>query len=262
MKKITLMTVAALGLSGAVSAGTIFEATTGNTAQVINTAGDNGLLSLTGATPDLLINNGNGNFNSGGFASTDSINTMNGTALTALDTVTISSTVDSITHTGISELRSRGYEFGMSAAAEFDGGATLGDNLILKLGGGGNSGNVAMVDSFAAFTQGAFTIDPGSMADGFGVTLTANEAGFTFSFTDVTASSGTLTDLTGTFAAGEFATYFGAGHYYSTAQKRFAGTTTLDFSEASVSVIPEPATLGLIAAFGGGILFIRRRFMM
>ncbi|MDF7824184.1 PEP-CTERM sorting domain-containing protein [Pontiellaceae bacterium B12227] len=30
----------------------------------------------------------------------------------------------------------------------------------------------------------------------------------------------------------------------------------------SVTVIPEPATLGLIGAFGGGILFIRRRFMM
>jgi hypothetical protein len=26
--------------------------------------------------------------------------------------------------------------------------------------------------------------------------------------------------------------------------------------------VPEPATLGLITAFGGGILFIRRRFMM
>ena len=29
-----------------------------------------------------------------------------------------------------------------------------------------------------------------------------------------------------------------------------------------VTAIPEPATLGLITAFGGGILFIRRRFMM
>jgi hypothetical protein len=28
------------------------------------------------------------------------------------------------------------------------------------------------------------------------------------------------------------------------------------------TVIPEPATLGMIAAFGGGILFIRRRFMI
>jgi len=31
---------------------------------------------------------------------------------------------------------------------------------------------------------------------------------------------------------------------------------------AALAVIPEPATLGLIAAFGGGILFIRRRFMI
>ncbi len=31
---------------------------------------------------------------------------------------------------------------------------------------------------------------------------------------------------------------------------------------ASLASIPEPATLGIIAAFGGGILFIRRRLMM
>ncbi|MDF7825552.1 PEP-CTERM sorting domain-containing protein [Pontiellaceae bacterium B12227] len=30
----------------------------------------------------------------------------------------------------------------------------------------------------------------------------------------------------------------------------------------SVSAIPEPATLGLVTAFGAGVLFIRRRFMM
>ncbi|WP_372807623.1 hypothetical protein [Pontiella sp.] len=30
----------------------------------------------------------------------------------------------------------------------------------------------------------------------------------------------------------------------------------------SVTVIPEPATLGLVAAFGGSVLFIRRRFMI
>lgn len=30
----------------------------------------------------------------------------------------------------------------------------------------------------------------------------------------------------------------------------------------TVTSIPEPATVGLVAAFGGGILFIRRRFML
>jgi len=33
-------------------------------------------------------------------------------------------------------------------------------------------------------------------------------------------------------------------------------------AQLTLDVIPEPATLGLIAAFGGGLLFVRRRFMM
>jgi hypothetical protein len=36
----------------------------------------------------------------------------------------------------------------------------------------------------------------------------------------------------------------------------------LQLQEVSFEVIPEPATLGLVAVMGGGILFIRRRFMM
>jgi hypothetical protein len=35
----------------------------------------------------------------------------------------------------------------------------------------------------------------------------------------------------------------------------------LDF-DVTTTVIPEPATLGLVAAFGGAVLFIRRRFMI
>lgn len=41
---------------------------------------------------------------------------------------------------------------------------------------------------------------------------------------------------------------------------RVATTTGID--NVNLSVIPEPATLGMVAVFGGGILFIRRRFMM
>ncbi|QBG47259.1 PEP-CTERM sorting domain-containing protein [Verrucomicrobia bacterium S94] len=39
----------------------------------------------------------------------------------------------------------------------------------------------------------------------------------------------------------------------------FGPTTVSDFS---IEVIPEPATLGLVAAFGGAVLFIRRRFSL
>ncbi|VGO17490.1 hypothetical protein PDESU_06086 [Pontiella desulfatans] len=42
------------------------------------------------------------------------------------------------------------------------------------------------------------------------------------------------------------------------------GTATefIKIDSVSLTQIPEPATLGMIAVFGGGILFIRRRFMM
>ena len=42
-----------------------------------------------------------------------------------------------------------------------------------------------------------------------------------------------------------------------------SGTTGLyvdDFSD--ITVIPEPATLGLVALFGGAVLFVRRKFMI
>jgi hypothetical protein len=42
------------------------------------------------------------------------------------------------------------------------------------------------------------------------------------------------------------------------------GTATefVKIDSVTLTQIPEPATLGLIAAFGGGILFVRRRFMI
>jgi len=43
------------------------------------------------------------------------------------------------------------------------------------------------------------------------------------------------------------------------ADKGNAGGTIESFE---LSVVPEPATLGLVATFGGGILFLRRRLMM
>ncbi|MDF7825554.1 PEP-CTERM sorting domain-containing protein [Pontiellaceae bacterium B12227] len=41
-----------------------------------------------------------------------------------------------------------------------------------------------------------------------------------------------------------------------------ANSVTMDRTVSQMTVIPEPATLGLITAFGGGILIIRRRFMI
>jgi len=41
-----------------------------------------------------------------------------------------------------------------------------------------------------------------------------------------------------------------------------AGNVTATFDGSKTTVIPEPATLGLVALMGGGMLFIRKRFMI
>lgn len=41
-----------------------------------------------------------------------------------------------------------------------------------------------------------------------------------------------------------------------------AAGTTMYLDNVQLDVIPEPATMGLLAVFGGGLLFIRNRFMI
>ncbi|MDF7806431.1 hypothetical protein P4E94_03205 [Pontiellaceae bacterium B12219] len=73
-------------------------------------------------------------------------------------------------------------------------------------------------------------------------------------------SDGTLT------ITGADTTYYQG--LYSAGDLTFQGANTETFGDvfevtgSTLSVIPEPATLGLVAAFGGAVLFIRRRFMM
>jgi hypothetical protein len=65
---------------------------------------------------------------------------------------------------------------------------------------------------------------------------------------DDSAFTSTYTSNSGSFSSGGYIAKWG---YDSVTDKT-----------AMWSVIPEPATLGLVAAFGGGLLFFRRRFMM
>lgn len=53
-----------------------------------------------------------------------------------------------------------------------------------------------------------------------------------------------------------------ANGIYSVADLNTEIGSTIFNGTGSIEVIPEPATLGMVAAFGGGILFIRRRFMI
>ncbi|MDZ8117436.1 PEP-CTERM sorting domain-containing protein [Pontiella agarivorans] len=59
-----------------------------------------------------------------------------------------------------------------------------------------------------------------------------------------------------------------SGTWYLNMGSEYQFTTSADVAKLEVdqatltSSIPEPATLGLVAAFGGAVLFIRRRFML
>ena len=48
---------------------------------------------------------------------------------------------------------------------------------------------------------------------------------------------------------------------YQAAFQQFSSEDYIDIDEISVSVIPEPATVGLLAGMGSGLLWIRRRFI-
>ena len=94
-----------------------------------------------------------------------------------------------------------------------------------------------------------------------GATLEFSTDGVTFSGSEVIAPA-RLPDVLTDFAAEEFTFASPITAQYV----RFSGLSNHDGSDAHTEIsevkftaIPEPATLGMVALFGGGILFLRRR---
>jgi hypothetical protein len=239
MKKNAVIAIAAIGLVGVANAATIFNAAEDNTTLV-----DNGVatvadaLTLTEISGDLVLTNGNGAFNMGGFASTSDINTLQGTPLTDNDTVTIKLTVESVSP--IANLRANGIAFGMVYDPVFGETAATAplDNLIIGAEAANSGSDIFILNS--SFQDVGVTGSPDAtdagIADGFTVTLTANAAGYTFLLEGLNASATPIT-VSGSFAGDEFLTYFGTGHFYYVAQKwNGSGGST---PAALVSVISE-----------------------
>jgi hypothetical protein len=232
----------------------LFEAATDNTTLYNNSvAGDASNVMLTGATPDLLLAVDGGDFYVGGLFSTDTISNLLGSAVTDEDTVMISLTVDSVTHTDTSELRSRGIEFGMQAE-------NPDESFTVRVGGAGNGTPILITGTTnAAITSAVFRATAASVEDGFSSTIVANEAGFTIYFEGLEAVDGAGSDyvwpVSGTFEEGYFANAFGGGHYFASVQKRLAGTTTVDISEATLSVgAAAPAVFVATSVFNGNFV--------
>lgn len=145
-----------------------------------------------------------------------------------------------------------------TAAAAFSSGSYL----TITLDSTGNDSDVFSWDSISASIW-----RNGSGADStFQFAIDADNNGFTEA--DLVGTAGVLG--TGTANAGTI-TYNGTALVDSatTAEVRLytwgssnAGGNYHLYDVAASYSIPEPATLGLVGLFGGGLLFVRRRFMM
>ena len=203
MKK-TLLTIAFLALAGicttTVSADVvIFDADTTNTVLTGNGLGGDG--TLTGTAGSLTYTNSSGNFNNSGFTSDDDINTLNGAAITDLDTVTLVVTVDEFNG---AELRSDGVTFGIN-------------DLSIRLEASNGGGDIET--TFNGVTvDSTFTSTTAELTNGFTATLAADVDGYRFTLVSVGATSPLL--VTGAFTGTEFVDTVGGGQFLYTQQHR------------------------------------------
>jgi hypothetical protein len=228
MKQSYFTFVAVALMIASTHAALIFDASTANTTIIGNNVSvSGGGATLTGSPGSLVFINPNGANNTSGFTSTSDVDTLRGTALTVLDRVVFSATITGIT----GDLSSNGLEFGMSPNAT---GFRPTDNLLVGIK---PTGAVILVgNSFPGTQTAAFTVNLASIYDGFGITLTANNEGWTVELTDVVLSTGTSATMSGSFTGTQFVDNFSGGHFYLAAQKDAAPDVVVNLSQASIDV--------------------------
>ncbi|MBK1830204.1 PEP-CTERM sorting domain-containing protein [Verrucomicrobiaceae bacterium R5-34] len=262
-----LTAMASIGMIGSSGAAVIYEANDSNVSLWNNSAaisGSSSSVSGDSASGDMALTVTGNSFSYAGFASTQSINTLLGRSLLDSETVTLTFTTGVLSQNGDGgELRSQGFQMGLSASTAVDGGASE-DQLIISLGGGGNSSDVGLKASANAgpASGGGFEISKTSANDGLTITIVADSSGWTASFSDVSAEAAadSVADLTGSFDPGEFTSFFGNGYLYAGFQQRNGGVNgvTVPFEVASIDVVPEPSSSALLG-LGGLALILRRR---
>ena len=243
------------------SGNNVFDADTSNTNIFSNNFFNYGVgnNTLSGSAGSLVFTNTSGNFNNSGIVSSADLNTLNGTPLTANDTVSF--TFEVLFYTGDIQSGSigNGIEFGLSPnGTDF----RPDNNLLFQTGGRFPNSNLIIGNNFTQFVEpvAGFAITPASLADGFTGRLTADVNGYEFSLENIVDSlDSSITERSyfGIFQGSEFVDNFGGGHIYFGAQT--AGSPlAFNFGEVSVSVVPEPSSVFLLGGLGL-IGFVRRK---
>ena len=111
------------------------------------------------------------------------------------------------------------------------------------------------------------TVTYSGLDDSLTYTLTGGMArsGNTTAFEQTYTVGGVDYDYTGTSGVDAYAEYTGlssVGGVLSFTVSDYTDSDLASISQMSLEAIPEPATLGLVTAFGGAVLFIRRRLML
>ena len=238
-------TLAFLNLSA--HADIVFQASDTNTTPVSNLNGGTDTLDKVAITGDtaagtLLVSNTNGNFNNAGITSTDTIATLNGSAVAATSVVTMTLTIDDIT----GGFRANGVAFGLTADN-----TTFGDATDLRVQLRANDEAAELISGFGTpdpFT--AWGATEASIRDGFTVTLVADIKGYTFSFSDLIAiNENPVVDITGTFSGNEFLDNFGPGFLYQPPKNSTSGPPPLTPRSVKQVSTSSPSQMRTMTAF-------------
>ncbi|MDF7799277.1 PEP-CTERM sorting domain-containing protein [Pontiellaceae bacterium B1224] len=151
---------------------------------------------------------------------------------------------------------------GTDGSALFNNAGKVGAPAIgVQIGNGRGGANIDlafdMVGGNGTFTDISAAPTQESMDDGFSLMLTFTDNGVSDAGVAVT-SSGLSTEIN---YSGTVATTYDTFANHVTGNVSSQGGF-IDLTSYTVTGIPEPATLGLVVAMGGGILFIRRRLML
>lgn len=226
------------------------------------TAEQNGLFTTAGGTASM----------SGLAANNYHAQMTNGFSLVAGETGTVSTQVQ-LDHSGVAGLEINDPFFGLMVKTESSWWAGNVKGVSLANRGGALGNRLAQdpwIEGWVPYNNVGIDTGSGGVGNWFDVDMNLSVSNGTIWTQGVITHGGgsyttTMEDTgiaEGTTIYAGYSTFWHDSSGGGTNMLTSAGMNQVNVDNFAVSVIPEPATLGLVAFFGGTVLFIRRRFLI